>query len=91
MTLQELFSDSSKWTQQTYARDITGRPVTINDIDAVCFCLMGAIYKCYPSTEEKAKVIQKLESKRLLNITFWNDARERKFEEVQQLVKELNI
>lgn len=52
MKVKELLSDPAKWTKNTHARAADGSCVTERDVRAVCFCMLGAINKCYPSFEE---------------------------------------
>ena len=47
MTVLELLSDPKRWTQDAFARDSTGFKCDVDAPDAQCFCLLGAIYKCY--------------------------------------------
>ena len=47
MKLTELLSDKSKWTTKAWARDAEGTPCLISSESAVCFCLSGAISRCY--------------------------------------------
>lgn len=49
MKIRELFSDPSKWTSGTYARDANGMPL-YSDAKryATSWCLVGAVERCYP-------------------------------------------
>jgi len=49
MKVKELLSDESKWTRNAYARNRYGESVLPSDPEATCFCLSGAIDKCYGS------------------------------------------
>ena len=61
MKLQELFSDESKWTQKTFARDENKADVHLHDSQAKCWCLLGGVYKCYYGSPEKSMfVFQKI-------------------------------
>ena len=46
MVLQ-LLSDPKHWTQDANARNSKGVKCELDSPDAQCFCLVGAIYKCY--------------------------------------------
>lgn len=66
MKIKDLLNTKEKWTTDCFARDINGNPVTADDENATCYCLVGAIYCCYPFhqikrvTEKLSKTIQKL-------------------------------
>ena len=91
MTLKELFTDESRWTQGTPARDEKGNAVSPNDPLAVKFCLAGGIQRCY-TYEEGSHVRRQLRQQlHWQSIIQWNDAPERTFEDIQRLVNELDI
>lgn len=100
MKIRELFSDETKWTKGTNARNSFNDPVSPHDLVAAeKYCLQGAVIKCYGFVDRN---IYKLMKNRLLKINdvegdgpdevvAWNDAPERTFEEVKKLVEELDI
>ena len=45
MKLSTFFDSENKWTQKVYARNASNSIVADNDINAVKWCLMSAIYK----------------------------------------------
>lgn len=97
MKLHELLSDPSRWTKGATARNSIGNIVSSYDPTAVCFCLIGAIFRIYPDDypnafNERVAIHKQLEG-RLSNhdIVGWNDAPERTHEEVLALLKELDI
>jgi len=47
MKVKELLSDKSKWTQGVYARNKDGESVLSCDPQATCYCLSGALARCY--------------------------------------------
>jgi len=47
MTIQELLTDETKWTQSAYARLASGEPCSSVHPEAVCWCLIGAVNRCY--------------------------------------------
>lgn len=51
MKVSELLSNESKWTKDTQARNKDNVPVRFDDPSAVCWCLLGAIAKCYDKCE----------------------------------------
>lgn len=97
MKAYELLSSPEKWTQNVSSRDITGRHVTIHHENAVCFCMWGAIRKCYDTDDNNRinstiitdLVRQELKLTSLLEIFGWNDRHS--FEEVQNLLIKLDI
>ena len=61
MKIRELFNNESKWTKGYYARTKIGELCGVQSEDAVCWCLQGARYKCYPeATFGFAEVHKKL-------------------------------
>ena len=53
MKVKELLSDESKWTKGVLAKDSYGCDCPPTDPDASCFCLLGAIDKCYDGFDSK--------------------------------------
>lgn len=91
MTLQELYTDASRWTQHTWTRDQHGNDTQIMSPSAVCWCLSAGVMLCYPDTNDSATVRQKIMNKIGMLITEWNDAPERTAEDILNLVTELKI
>ena len=92
MKMKELLSDPSKWTQRVNARNSNGIPTLSFASNAVCFCLYGAMCRCYPNEEERSRVQRELHSNvPLRNVAAWNDAPERTHAEVLELVTRLDI
>jgi hypothetical protein len=108
MKIWELFDQETKWTKGSYGRCV-GRLGTLlscgsKDEDACCWCLAGAINKCYPGGKTEHGNVYVLladaisektghQSDRLAHdiIVSWNDAPSRTFQEVYDLVKELDV
>lgn len=90
MKIQELLDKPEKWTQYTSARDINGKDVGYEADSAVCWCLIGAILKCYGEKSENVmdKIYKAFKGE---SIALYNDAKERTFKDVMKLVKELDI
>lgn len=97
MKVKELLSSPERWTQGFIARDLDGDGCGPTAAEAVCWCLTGALVKCYGRTRafEMAgmfyPVIPANGGSHADDIVFWNDASERTFEDVRQLVTELDI
>jgi hypothetical protein len=99
MKVKELFSDISKWTQLVAARDSKGRCCNPTGCEAVCYCLDGAIAKCYihdaSSHEQVIQLVRdKIPMKQIhphFRISHWNDEPTTTFADVKRLVEELDI
>lgn len=95
MKVHKLLSSPDRWTQGVYARTAEGEECRINDEKAVCWCIYGAINKCYsvPGDREKAyeRVRLALPEGEGGLVSIFNDAPERTYEEVYTLVKELDV
>jgi hypothetical protein len=93
MKIHELLDSPSKWTKGCLAADANGEIVGEHDPSARCWCLIGAIYKCYePESHEKVwRALDRVRAKigEEYNIGDWNDNHE--FKDVQKLCKELDI
>jgi hypothetical protein len=98
MKIKELLSDESKWIKGYFAADKDGNILDDEYNERACkFCLLGALDKCYgTNANEYRRVRAKIESRIIPNETLgtivrWNDAPERTFADVKQLVEELDI
>lgn len=97
MKIHELLDSPEKWTQKSFARLADGNPTNSADLDACSWCLTGALFKCYnPSGDVLNKMAKELPcvGERLapFNIVLlWNDDPNRKYEEVFELVKRLDV
>jgi hypothetical protein len=99
-TMQELFAgDSSRWCQNKMANG----PDWNDEVDdefspkACQWCLAGAAFRCYSTNGEvNQNLIYILSRIRKyltggISLSEWNDSPERLFDDVWQLVTELNI
>lgn len=98
MKIKELYSSPDKWTKDWFARDKNGDKVPLSDREATCFCLAGAIERCYPATalEVSYRIETYLKNKGELNHNVrtyvqWNDVPSRTFEDVKTLVEALDV
>ena len=101
MKMYELLEKPENWTQRANARDANGRDISSYHPDAVCWCLFGAVNKCYGITPERQNVEVKLihslqvaptqERRGYGSYIVWNDAKERTHQEVLDLCRELDI
>ncbi len=95
MKIKTLLSDKSKWAKGWFAYDKYGFCVDAVSERAACYCLMGAVNKCYPNRTDTVMKklltgIQKTQP-RVKSVVSWNDNSRRKFSEVKRLVTKLDI
>lgn len=97
MTLKQLFSDSSKWTQGSLVIDSNGiELLSILDKRAAAWCFSGGLCYCYQDTDYtkiRRKIQEYLKAKYSFYGQFWvwNDDPARTFEDIQRLCQELDI
>lgn len=101
MTLQELFASPETWIRGEVARNSAGGPANCESEDAVCWCLLGAIYRCYGredrSSEDIRRVTEQIQQWFKDNdintpgITHYNDKVAVGFSDIKRLVTALNI
>ena len=92
MKIHELYTNESKWTKRAEARNSEGDKTFFDDHEATCFCLFGALFKCYPDNKERRGIRLRIEARlNFVPITQWNDDPNRTFEEVKQLAVDLDI
>ena len=92
MKIKDLLTDASKWTQKALARDKSGNRVVAREESAVQWCLMGAMHKCYPEANQRDLIRHKIYGGiRQDSIIDFNDAKSTSFENIQKLVKVLDI
>jgi len=93
MKPSELLSDKTKWTKWVSARSATQKAVEPDDEKAVCWCVIGAINKCYGYGSEYNRAIGALrdiirKKYGLFGIASWQDLRDTTFEQVKEVLKE---
>ncbi len=94
MKIKELLKSPKQWTKGQYARNKSGLAIQSTDPEAVCWCIMGAANRCYPSVKNSKlnQNIQHLIGEEIgYNPSVWNDAPERTFEDVHALAEKLDI
>jgi hypothetical protein len=83
----ELLSDESKWTKKEIARDKSGNCVHPKSSDAVCFCILGAYYKCESvGIGRVSAAVRDLFPERDQGIPYFNDHPETTFEDVRKVL-----
>jgi hypothetical protein len=89
----ELLENPKSWVQKTYARIspewLTG--VEPTSPQATCWCIVGAIHRCYPENEVAKNRMAVCEAIGWQSPIDWNDAPERTHAEVVALLKKLDI
>ncbi len=96
MKMKELLADPKKWTKGSYARNEFGDPCKILSTEATCFCLYGALTRCYPAGEQHVSAANKLEdAMRKLNghtmIVKFNDSPDTTHEMLMQVLEEADV
>ena len=101
MKVRDLLKTEDDWCKGDYCKDKHTQEVkdpvhsTVmpgSYPDNCRFCLVGAIIQCYGVRNKRFyDCIDKIQSKLGVFPTFWNDAHVRTFEEVRELVEELDI
>ena len=93
MKVQDLLTDESKWTQESYAKNAKGNAVKWTSQFAVCWCLSGAVRKCYSDLQqfEILKKIRNFIKNKVghTNIASFND--KATFQDICNLIEELDI
>jgi hypothetical protein len=91
MKVYELLADPKAWIKENIAMNEKGFIVDARHSDAVCWCLMGGVYKIYGYDGEGHVIRMKIKKVIRVDPTSWNDVPERTHEEVISLCKELDI
>lgn len=90
MKVKNLLSNPDKWTQGEFARTHNGFGVSYSHPDAVRWCLLGAIDVCYPPNE-RGNIYKRLRDNVETSLVGFNDNKNTTFEDVKNLVTELDI
>lgn len=100
MSIKDLLSSPDKWTKNAYSRDINDKQICGTDCEldenAVKWCLAGAIGKIYKHDKRKIfdihdKIYKKLQKENKGTILVYNDHKDTKFEDIRNLIIELDI
>ena len=87
LTLRDLLSDKSKWTQEVCARDKNDEEVSPGSEEACKWCLVGALMRIDLHTEKEHDEICIYLNKKIGGIGTFNDTHSH--EEVMQKLDEL--
>jgi hypothetical protein len=102
MKTYELLEDPKSWTQRDSAIDAIGLPVSVQDPSACSFCIIGALYRCYPdaSKDEMGSKMSRIQdqiraldplNRPVYSIPEWNDSPKRTHAEVIAVLKAANV
>ncbi len=99
MKIRELFSSPAKWTKANFAVKADGTSTTAENPEAVCWCLYGAVNKCYGKTEDNGHAVLQLMGRHLKDkgmresgsVIGFNDDEDTTFEMVRNLVNDLDV
>tara|TARA_R110000787_G_scaffold16774_3_gene52559 strand:+ start:1266 stop:1550 length:285 start_codon:yes stop_codon:yes gene_type:complete len=94
MKSHELLKDPSKWTQGAFAKDKDGHVTQSQGDDAVCWCALGSLTKCYTKLgkNEYEKLLRYLnEDTEFTCASTWNDSSKTTHEEVLKVLTHLNL
>jgi hypothetical protein len=92
MKLSTLLRAKKNWCQNADARDLKGYPVGALDPEAVCFCLSGALAKCYANNRTEylrafRKLTNAIDSIDGVGIVSFNDNGATTFADIKKVVK----
>ncbi len=88
LKVQELLNKDN-WIRGTNARDKYNNSINARSLEACKWCLWGAVIRCYEKST--FTITEKIEKKVGNTITGWNDDVFRIYEDVEDLIKELDI
>lgn len=92
----ELLDSPEKWCQGPYAEDASGEAVDERSPDACSWCLVGAISRCYmpdgdDDLRDYLRACNAIRKAVGVECGRWNDAPERTFQEVRDVLLKLDI
>ena len=96
MKAHELLATPDRWTKGRFAADTSGHGVAPSNPEATCFCMLGALRRCYPALEEYLAIRKRLgkwlhETYGISSVVVFNDAEERTHSDVVNVLKELDL
>jgi len=93
MKIKELLSDESKWIKNNIALNANEEVRAATSKDAIKWCLLGALQKCYHKEVVNCnKIYDKIEEFIYPKaIHQWNDSNEITFSDVKNLLEKLDV
>lgn len=97
MTVRELLSEEGKWTQGAYARDAVGKSVALNAPAAVCWCLKGALNRCYApeafhaAFQRLTAIVPKVKVDGFEPVAAFNDHPSTTFVDIRRVIEQAQI
>lgn len=97
MKIQKLLNTEKRWCRGAEARDIHGTPVSPQSPEAVQWCLLGAINKCYGSyTNDYDKIFDRLRNtieapRKIFGVANFNDRASTTFADIQKLIEKADV
>lgn len=95
--IKELLAKPESWAQGSLARNRRGEAVGPSDESACCFCLWGAVVRCYPERSQYCDVLDALHAaiearvgKRLSLVSF-NDRSETTHADILAVVERAGV
>jgi hypothetical protein len=93
MKTYELLDSPEKWTKGVCARDSRGKEIDPESPKAICWCIKGALYKCYPDDDDWYTAYNQLvkakgyETWKYGGVVSWQDDPRTTYEEVIEVLK----
>lgn len=92
MKAYELLDGPDRWTQGAAARTAGGEVTNTGAEDARRWCLVGFLWRAYGIlTPEWNQAVGRLHARGIHSPADWNDDPERRWHEVRDLLKELDL
>jgi len=91
MKAHEVLSDEGKWTREVMARTSEGRTCFEESLTACSWCVEGALSLAYPRLADNYEATDRIENKIGRKIHRWNDDPKTTFDDVRNLLLELDI
>ena len=89
-TMLELFDRPERWTQHSCGRDADGIMTGATHDNACQWCLAGGVMVVY-GLNATPKILDRISAHLGRGASRWNDLPQRKFEDIQQVCRELGL
>lgn len=97
MKVRELLADPAKWTKGASAKLADGTTAPFSHEKAVCWCLMGATFRCYDSDHDLDHALMKLrkaitdKTGRVIGIAGFNDDEKTTHEDILAVCRDADV